>query len=230
MGASSRHGGTDLGRRIREHRQHAGLTPEETASRAGMAVTYLAYLEGDPDASPTPATLARLAAALGTSGRELTGAGLDLPPGQTRPDTHPVLETLSEAECRAYLGTQGIGRFVFVSARGPVAVPVNYKMLGDHIVFRTHAWTTLAESAEQRRVSIEVDHIDEALAEGWSVLASGRAHRVTDAAELEQVKALAVRPWAAGERETYIRLVPTAITGRRLRGTGLSDSPGEVTA
>jgi hypothetical protein len=109
---------------------------------------------------------------------------------------------------------------VFVNARGPVAVPVNYKMLGDDIVFRTNAWTTLAGSAE-RRVSIEVDHIDEALCEGWSVLASGQAHRVTEAAEREQVKGLGVRPWAAGERETYIRLAPTLVTGRRLRGTGL---------
>jgi transcriptional regulator with XRE-family HTH domain len=220
MGASTRHGGTDLGRRIRERRQRTGLTPEEAAGRAGMAVTYLAYLEADPDASPTPATLARLAAALGTSSRELTGAGLDLPPGQGRPDTRPVLEVLSLTECRAYLGSQGIGRFVFVNARGPVAVPVNYKMLGDDIVFRTHAWTTLAARAAQRRVSVEVDHIDEALGEGWSVLVSGRAHRVTEAAELDQVKALGVRPWAAGERETYIRVVPTTVTGRRLRGVG----------
>jgi transcriptional regulator with XRE-family HTH domain len=220
MGASTRHGGTDLGRRIQERRQHTGMTPEEVAERAGMAVTYLAYLEADPDASPTPATLARLAVALGTSSRELTGAGLDLPPGQAGPGTRPVLEVLSPAECRAYLGTQGIGRFVFVNARGPVAVPVNYQMLGDDIVFRTHAWTTLAASAAQRRVSVEVDHIDEALGEGWSVLVSGRAHRVAEAAELEQVKALGVRPWAAGERETYIRVVPTTVTGRRLRGAG----------
>lgn len=220
MGAGIRHGGTDLGRRIQEHRQHAGLTPEELAVRADMAVTYLAYLESDPDASPTPATLARLAAALGTTSRDLAGAGWDLPPGQTHPDVSPVLEKLSAAECRAYLGSQGIGRFVFVDTRGPVAVPVNYKMLGDDIVFRTHPWTTLAARAAQRRVSVEVDHIDEALGEGWSVLVSGRAHRVTDPVELEQVKALGIRPWAAGEREAYVRIVPTATTGRRLRGSG----------
>ena len=84
MGAGTRHGGTDLGRRIQEHRQHAGLTPAEVAERAGMAVTYLDYLEGDPNASPPPATLARPAAALGTSRRDLTRAGLDLTPARTR--------------------------------------------------------------------------------------------------------------------------------------------------
>ncbi len=220
MGASIRHGGTDLGRRIQEHRQHAGLTSEELAERADIAVTYLSYLESDPGASPTPAALARLAAALGTTSRDLAGAGLDLPPGQTHPDTRPALEELSAAECRAYLGSQGIGRFVFVDTRGPVAVPVNYKMLGDDIVFRTHPWTTLAARAAQRRVSVEVDHIDEALGEGWSVLVSGRAHRVTDPVELGQVKALRIRPWAAGEREAYVRIVPTVVTGRRLRSTG----------
>src|SRR5437879_4978099 len=137
MGAGARHGGTDMGRRIREHRQHAGLTPEEVAARAGMAVTYLSYLENDPDASPTPATMARLAAALGTSSRDLAGAGHDLPPGQAGPAAHPVLEVVSAEECRAYLDTHGIGRFVFVDVRGPVAVPVNYRMLGDDVVFRT---------------------------------------------------------------------------------------------
>jgi transcriptional regulator with XRE-family HTH domain len=221
MGAGTRHGGTDLGRRIREHREHARLSQEEVAARAGMAVTYLTYLESDPGASPTPATMARLAAALGTSSRDLAGAGRDLPPGQAAPEPRPVLETVTARECRAYLGSQGIGRFVFVDVRGPVAVPVNYKMLGDDIVFRTHPWTTLAARAAQRRVSLEVDHIDDALAEGWSVLVSGRAHRVTEPAELEQVSALGIRPWAAGERETYIRIVPTAITGRRLRNTGI---------
>ena len=220
MEAGPRHGGTDLGRRIREHRQHAGLTPEEVAARAGMTVTYLSYLESNPDASPTPATMTRLAAALGTSSRDLAGAGLDLSPGQAEPAARLALEVLSAEECRAYLGTRGIGRFVFIDVRGPVAVPVNYKMLGDDVVFRTHAWTSLAARVAQRRVSIEVDHIDEALGEGWSVLVSGRAHRVTEAGELDQVKALGIRPWAAGERETYIRIVPTTITGRRLRAAG----------
>ncbi len=217
MGTSDGHGGTDLGRRIQEHRARAGLSREEAAAGAGMAPSYLAYLETSPDASPTPAALARLAAALGTTIHAITGAALDLPPGRQPAGQCPSLEALSPQECRAYLGTGGVGRFLFVQERGPVAVPVNFRMLGDDVLFRTAAGTGQAAATGQQRVSFEVDHLDEVLGEGWSVLLSGRAHKVTDPAELAQATALGVEPWAAGERDTYIRLTPEIVTGRRIR-------------
>jgi nitroimidazol reductase NimA-like FMN-containing flavoprotein (pyridoxamine 5'-phosphate oxidase superfamily) len=217
MGASTDHGATDLGRRIREHRKKAGLTREEAAAGAGMAVSYLAYLETSPDATPTPAAVARLAATLGTTTRAIAGAGLDLPPGGQPPGPHPSLAILSTAECRAYLGQGGVGRFLFTEDRGPVAIPVNYRMLGDDIVFRTAAGASASQGAAQQHVSFEVDHLDEALGEGWSVLASGHAHAVTEDSELAEVAALGVSPWAGGAREIYIRLAPKALTGRRIR-------------
>jgi transcriptional regulator with XRE-family HTH domain len=211
------HGGTDLGRRIDEHRRQAGLSRAEAAAGAGMAAGYLAYLETNPAASPTPAALTRLAAALGTTTRALTGAALDLPPGLQRPEDRPALEALTAAECRAFLGPGGVGRFVFAEARGPVAVPVNYRMLGDDIVFRTGEASTLAAAAAGQPVSFEVDHLDEVLGEGWSVLVSGQANVVTASAELAEVKSLEIAPWAGGARETYIRIVAAEFTGRRIR-------------
>ncbi|MGD0373509.1 MAG: pyridoxamine 5'-phosphate oxidase family protein [Streptosporangiaceae bacterium] len=213
------HGGTDLGRRIQERRHKAGLTREEAAARAGMADSYLAYLETDPDAAPTSAALTRLAAALGTTTRAITGAGLGLPPGQQPPGQRPVLRPLSAAECRAFLGTGGVGRFLFVAARGPVAVPVNYRMLGDDIAFRTDDRTSLAAAAAPRQpVSFEVDHLDEVLREGWSVLVSGPAHVVTDPAELDEVASLGIAPWAGGAKQTYVRISAGQVTGRQIRG------------
>jgi transcriptional regulator with XRE-family HTH domain len=217
MATSTGHGSTDLGRRIREHRSRAGLSVQDAAAGAGMAPGYLAYLETSPDASPTSAALARLAAALGTTTRAITGAGMDLPPGQQPPEHYPVLESLSAAECRAYLGSGGVGRFLFDEERGPVAIPVNFRMLGDDVVFRTARGTGESAGAAQRHVSFEVDHLDEALGEGWSVLISGHAHAVTDPAELAEVKALGVEPWAGGDRGLYIRLAPVVVTGRRIR-------------
>lgn len=217
MGTSTGHGGTDLGRRIREHRTRAGLSQEKVAAGAGMAASYLAYLETSPDASPTAAALARVAAALGTTTHAITGAGLDLPPGQQPPEQRPALETLGEAECRGYLGPGGVGRFLFDQTRGPVAVPVNFRMLGSDVVFRTEPGSGQDAGAAQQHVSFEVDHLDEALGEGWSVLISGHAHVVTDPGELAEVRALGVEPWAGGSRDTYLRLVPAVITGRRIR-------------
>lgn len=212
-------GATDLGRRIREYRHRSGLTREEVARSAGVAVTYLAYLEKSQDASPAPETLGRLAGALGTTIRALAGAGLELPPGRRPPESRPVMETMTASECRAYLGSGGVGRFVYVDARGPVAMPVNYRMLGDDVVFATGADSSLASRARQRRVSFEADRIDDALGEGWSVLVSGRAHLVTEDAELRQVRALGIAPWPSGARETFIRIVAVETTGRRIRAT-----------
>lgn len=213
------HGGTDVGRRIREHRTRAGLSVAEAADGAGMATSYLSYLEDNPDATPSPGALARLAAALGTSTHAITGAGIDLPPGRQPPAQRPVLETLSAADCRGYLGSGGVGRFLFTEARGPVAVPVNFRMLGDDVVFRTAPGTGQDAAADQQQVSFEVDHLDEALGEGWSVLISGHAHRVTDPDELAEVSALGPEPWAGGHRDTYIRLTPVVVTGRLIRDT-----------
>jgi transcriptional regulator with XRE-family HTH domain len=223
MSAGTDHGGTDLGRRIREHRHQAGLTQEEAAARAGMAPGYLGYLETSPAAGPTLACVMRLAAALGTTREALDGAGLGLPPGQQAPLDHPVLETLTAAECRGYLANSGVGRLVFRQERGPVAFPVNYAMLGDDIVFRTDSQA--AASAERQRVSFEVDHLDETLAEGWSVLLSGDAAMVTTPAGLDQARSLTIAPWAGPGLDTYVRLIAHDITGRRIRASGHPPGP-----
>jgi Pyridoxamine 5'-phosphate oxidase len=66
-------------------------------------------------------------------------------------------------------------------------------------------------------VAFEVDHLDEALAQGWSVLAQGQAHRVTDPAEQAWLEEnIAVRPWPGGDREMYVRITPERITRRRI--------------
>lgn len=213
-------GGTDLGRRIAEQRARAGLSREQAAERAGMSVGYLAYLETSTTPNPTQATLARLAAALDAQPDTLTGAGLNLPPGQGRAAQHCELEELTPDECRAYIAAGGVGRFLFDDrARGPVAVPVNYLMDGGDVVFRTGSAEVVDEGTYHQKVSFDVDHLDDALSEGWSVLLSGAASVVTDAGELTNVRALGIEPWAGGDRDTYVRLVPNQITGRRIRVT-----------
>jgi hypothetical protein len=98
-------------------------------------------------------------------------------------------------------------------------------MDGDDVIFRTSGSSGVGadiqvNAALAQRVSFDVDHLDDALGEGWSVLLSGTARVVTDPAELDRVKALDIEPWAGGERDVYVRLVPTEITGRRIRVTG----------
>ncbi|MFJ9902195.1 DUF1918 domain-containing protein [Streptomyces sp. NPDC101152] len=206
----------DIGRRVAAERRRQGLDREETARRARMSPGYLAYLEEHP-ADPSMAALIRLADALGTTAAALRGGGIDLPPGQGHALLHPRLRDLGPDECRALLSTHGVGRVAVSSPDGrPAVVPVNYEVVGETIAFRT-APHSLPAAAVGTEVAFEVDHVDDALSRGWSVLAVGPASVVT---EPDAVRGLAERahttPWPGGEREMWVSIRPTGLTGRRI--------------
>ena len=207
----------DLGRRVAERRRELGLSPEDVADRAGMDPAYLRMLETSPSPQLSRPALWRLAAALETTVDSITGGGTQAPPGRGRPGARPALDTLDRDECRELIRRGGVGRVVFTEPRGPVALPVNFRILDDDVVFRTMSDSPLVAPVRQERISFEVDHLDEALTEGWSVLISGSAHVVDDPDELAQAESLGVAPWAGGPRDTYIRIVTGEVTGRRIR-------------
>jgi nitroimidazol reductase NimA-like FMN-containing flavoprotein (pyridoxamine 5'-phosphate oxidase superfamily) len=218
-GDSGRPGGPgDLGRRVAVRRHEVGLTRKQLEDKAGMAPGYVEYLEQSP-AEPSAGTVVRLAAALETTAADLLGAGQNIPPGRGRAAAHPVLEALSGEECARLLAPGGVGRLVTVDARGPVALPINFAVIDGDIVFRTAAASPVA-ATEGRQVGFEVDRLDEAMHEGWSVLVTGKARRVTDRGEVEEeLRGRDVEPWAGGQRDVYFRLTPTETSGRRIRAT-----------
>ena len=77
---------------------------------------------------------------------------------------------LTAKECADLVAPGGIGRVVFWSSRGPVALPVNYRVLDGDIIFRTSEDSILSAHDHDVEVSFEVDQIDDALTEGRSVL------------------------------------------------------------
>lgn len=205
----------DIGRRVAVERKRQGLTRAETARRARMAPDYLAYLEEHP-ADPGLASLIRLAAALGTSAAALRGGGIDLPPGQGQALVHPQLRDLSPEECRARLATHGVGRVAVSTPDGPAVVPVNYDVIDDAIVFRT-APGSVPAAAVGSDVAFEVDHVDEAMSQGWSVLVVGSARVVTEPDEVRRLADRAhTKPWAGGEREMRVSIQLSRLTGRRI--------------
>ncbi|MER7576671.1 pyridoxamine 5'-phosphate oxidase family protein [Streptomyces sp. NPDC126514] len=205
----------DLGRRLTARRAQLGLSLRETAARAGMAPSYLEYLE-HPGAAPGRAVLFNLAAALETTVSELTGGTTELPPGLERAARTPEFTELSPDECRTLLGTHGVGRIAAPTASGPVVVPVNYSVVDGAIVFRTAAGATPALAAGHE-VAFEVDRIDDAFSRGWSVLVRGPARTVTEPDEAHRLAAMSHSgPWAGGERDLWVRVEPQAVTGRRI--------------
>ncbi len=216
--ATSSEGAGDLGRRVRERRLELGLSVSQVARRAGVEPGYLEYLESNV-ASATGLVLLRLAAALETTAAVLVGGGIERPPGHRPAGASPVLEELEAEECRRLLEGGGVGRVVFTDDSGPVALPVNFRLLGGEVVFRTASNGIVARAVGQRdgQIGFEVDHMDDALAEGWSVLIRGRAHRLSAAHELAGLTGLGLEPWAGGERSLYVRVAASELTGRRIR-------------
>jgi transcriptional regulator with XRE-family HTH domain len=196
------------------------LTTEEVATRAEMSPAYIRVLESSPSPVVSAAALWKLADALETSVDLISGSGMVALPGHGDPSDRPDLGHLTIDECNALVAPGGVGRVVFVDQRGPAALPVNFRVLDGDIVFRTKTEAAVLVDALRREVSFEVDHLDEALTEGWSVLFTGAGHVIVDPAERDRARALGVAPWAGGEREAYVRLVPRKVSGRRIRRSG----------
>jgi len=147
--------------------------------------------------------------------REMLAAVPDREPQVPGPADHEhALRTLSPAECFGLLEPGGIGRVGFAAADGIMMLPVNFAVTGKTIIFRTAPDTLLAIYASGP-VSFEVDHLDQAHREGWSVLVHGRAHKVTDEPAVKRLEDRThLEPWAGGARDVYVRIAPTRISGR----------------
>jgi len=129
-------------------------------------------------------------------------------PGQVR--------ELTRSECFELLATARLGRVAVIDDRGPVVFPVNYVLDRHTVVFRTEPGTKLHAAIQGRRACFEADGADEAARTGWSVIVRGEIVEVTEPDELARLRELPLRPWAPGARDHYARVLPAALTGRRI--------------
>ena len=128
------------------------------------------------------------------------------------------LTVLSVDECMRLLATHvpHVGRLGFVSEGRPVILPINYVFSEGIVTFRTDPGAKLTAAAVGQHVAFEIDEIDPTWREGWSVVVQGRADEVLDAGELERMKQLPLRPWGPGAKASYVRIMSTEISGRRI--------------
>jgi nitroimidazol reductase NimA-like FMN-containing flavoprotein (pyridoxamine 5'-phosphate oxidase superfamily) len=135
-----------------------------------------------------------------------------------------TITELDEAESLQLIAHGGIGRIAYESRFGPAVLPVNYQWHDGAIVFRTARHGALDEDLQtgiaggEYKVAFEIDEIDTARRQGWSVLIQGPAHHVSEAERDAAIEA-GVEPWPAGDRELFVRIIPTHITGRRISPT-----------
>jgi nitroimidazol reductase NimA-like FMN-containing flavoprotein (pyridoxamine 5'-phosphate oxidase superfamily) len=133
-----------------------------------------------------------------------------------------VIEELDQDTCLQLISRGGIGRIAYASRFGLVVLQVNYGLHDGAVVFRTAEHGPLDEDLRtgiegaEYRVAFEIDDIDLAKRQGWSVLVQGPAHHLAEAERDAAVQA-GVQALAPGERELFVRIVPSRITGRRIR-------------
>jgi nitroimidazol reductase NimA-like FMN-containing flavoprotein (pyridoxamine 5'-phosphate oxidase superfamily) len=128
------------------------------------------------------------------------------------------LQHLPVEECYELLATQQIGRLGVNAEHYPLILPVNYGLDNGVIVIRTDAGAKLL-GASHANVTFEVDDIDQHRRSGWSVLVKGLAEEVTPEHRrelVERTQDAAMEPWAPGDHGHWLRLIPHAVSGRRL--------------
>lgn len=129
-----------------------------------------------------------------------------------------LLGELTRDECFRLLGHTKVGRLVYTDLIGPLAVPVNYSVAGESVVFRLEPGNS-ALPISQPVLAFEVDQIDHRDGSGWSVLVRGSAHevRLDDVPTLlKEMPSGPPRPWAEGVHSVWVRLDGERVTGRLL--------------
>jgi uncharacterized protein len=133
----------------------------------------------------------------------------------TRSDPRGLV-LLDRDECLALLQRSTFGRVGVTVGALPAVLPVNYRLVGDLIVFRTGHGTKLAAATDGAIVAFEVDDIDPVTHTGWSVMATGAARRITDPVELARIEAEGIPHWAHTDVAATVAIPTTMVTGRQV--------------
>ncbi len=112
-------------------------------------------------------------------------------------------------ECRRLLRTRAVGRVAWTAPEGLMVMPVNYRLVGEHIVFHTGDGTLLSHLVEPTDVGFQIDDIQDDEAIGWSVLVRGRSGGV---------EGLETRSWMPDDRSVGIAITPQWLGGRIVSG------------
>jgi uncharacterized protein len=126
---------------------------------------------------------------------------------------NPVLE-LDPEECWDLLIGTMLGRLAVSVRDRPELYPVNFLAHDRRILIRTRQGTKLAAATVNSTVALEAD--GRSLHSLWSVVVKGSARILQTQEELATAEALPLHPWTSTTKTTYMEIVPSRISGRRI--------------
>ena len=142
-------------------------------------------------------------------------------PAAAEPAPAP-LEPFGEEESWQLISPGGVGRIGYSGRFGPTILPVNFKVQDRALYFRTARHSTMEEDLHtgiahaDYKVAFEVDHFDDMAHTGWSVLVQGDVHPMESDEERAAASASGVETWVGGQRDLFLRITPTRITGHSI--------------
>lgn len=126
-----------------------------------------------------------------------------------------AMEILGEEQCWELLAKAEVGRLAMAVAGDVDIFPLNFVVHGGALYFRTAEGTKLVEVVLSNRVAFEADGYEPEHGRAWSVVIKGTAAVIDHFDEIYQAQDLPLFPWNHSPKETYVKLKPTTMSGRR---------------
>jgi nitroimidazol reductase NimA-like FMN-containing flavoprotein (pyridoxamine 5'-phosphate oxidase superfamily) len=127
------------------------------------------------------------------------------------------IEAIAEDDCLRLLRAGTVGRIAVVAEDGPIILPVNYRLMeppsGPLVAIRTRPGNVIEQAPES--AAFEIDSIDQATHQGWSVVVRGELVHASSASPVVRTH-LDSLPWISTDRDAWLFIDPFAITGRQL--------------
>lgn len=133
-----------------------------------------------------------------------------------KPASVPSKE-LGAHECWALLRGVSVGRLAVWVTDHPDIFPINFAVDHGTLVFRTGLGTKLSAALGETPVAFEADGVDRGSGVAWSVVAKGSAVRINSTEDVLDSFSIMLFPWQSGRKDTFIRIEPTSITGRKFK-------------
>lgn len=125
------------------------------------------------------------------------------------------LEVLVAEQCLELLATARLGRIAVTIRAVPSILPVDYRLVEGHVVFRAGGGSNLYKAAANKVVAFEVDDVDGSWEQGWSVVVVGTAREVKDHDTVGSALDRAPELWGPRPGARVIAILPALVSGRR---------------
>jgi nitroimidazol reductase NimA-like FMN-containing flavoprotein (pyridoxamine 5'-phosphate oxidase superfamily) len=133
------------------------------------------------------------------------------------------LEVLDRDECLRLLAHGHLGRVGLTSGALPLVLPVNYRLDGDEVLFRSAPGSKLDLATRGTVVAFEVDDFDSLNHAGWSVLVTGRARLLPKEEADRRLRDGPIARWVPGADGHTVAISTELVSGRRIPADGAGD-------